>query len=126
MANQDDLTRYDGRLAIMRKLVSNLVYDPSLLTDELIAERFAVARTQPKDVLARMRVPDLSSRLGELTMPILGFWGAEDGFCPASGAQKFLAACPDVRFILYARVGHWVMVEQRDEFNRHAIDFLTH
>ncbi|MBW8911138.1 MAG: alpha/beta fold hydrolase [Sphingomonas sp.] len=121
-----DFTSSDFDIEDMRKLVSNLVYDPSLLTDELIAERFAVARTQPKDVLARMRVPDLSDRLGELTMPILGFWGAEDGFCPASGAQKFLTACSDVRFILYARVGHWVMVEQRDEFNRHAIDFLTH
>jgi len=89
-----------------------------------VAERFAVARTQPKDVLARMRVPDLSPRLGELAMPILGFWGVEDGFCPASGAAKFLAACPDARFISYSRVGHWVMVERAEEFNRLALDFL--
>ena len=94
------------------------------VTDELVAERYAVARTQPKDVLARMRVPDLSPRLGELTMPILGFWGAEDGFCPASGAAKFIAACPDARFMTYTRVGHWVMVERAAEFNNIALGFL--
>lgn len=121
-----DFTSPDFDVAGMRKLVTNLVHDPSILSDALIEERYAVARTQPKDVLARMRVPDLSDRLGELAMPILGFWGADDQFCPASGAQKFLDACPDVRFVLYARVGHWVMVEQKDEFNRYVIDFLSH
>jgi len=119
-----DFTSPDFDLAGMRALVTNLVYDPASISDALVAERFAVARTQPKDVLARMRVPDLSPRLGELAMPILGFWGVEDGFCPASGAAKFLAACPDARFISYSRVGHWVMVEQAEEFNRLALDFL--
>ncbi len=119
-----DFTSADFDLGGMRALVTNLVYDPSVITDALVAERFAVARTQPKDVLARMRVPDLSPRLGELGMPILGFWGVEDGFCPASGAAKFLAVCPDARFVAYARVGHWVMVERWQEFNRLAIDFL--
>jgi 4,5:9,10-diseco-3-hydroxy-5,9,17-trioxoandrosta-1(10),2-diene-4-oate hydrolase len=119
-----DFTSPDFDLAGMRALVTNLVFDPSVITDSLVAERFAVARTQPKDVLARMRVPDLSPRLGELTMPILGFWGAEDGFCPVSGAAKFLTACADARFITYARVGHWVMVERAEEFNRISLGFL--
>jgi 4,5:9,10-diseco-3-hydroxy-5,9,17-trioxoandrosta-1(10),2-diene-4-oate hydrolase len=120
-----DFTAPDFDLAGMRALVSNLVYDPSIISDALVAERYAVARTQPKDVLARMRVPDLSPRLGELTMPILGFWGVEDGFCPASGASKFLEACADVRFVSFARVGHWVMVERAEEFNRMAVVFLS-
>ena len=119
-----DFTNPDFDQAGMRALVSNLVYDAASISDALVAERFAVARTQPKDVLARMRVPDLSDRLGELTMPILGFWGANDEFCPASGAEKFLAACPDVRFTLFGRCGHWVMVERADEFNTQTIDFL--
>lgn len=119
-----DFTSPDFDLAGMRALVSNLVYDAASISDALVAERFAVARTQPKDVLARMRVPDLSPRLGELTMPILGFWGANDEFCPASGAEKFLAACPDVRFTLFGQCGHWVMVERADEFNAQTIDFV--
>ena len=111
--------------ARMRAIVTNLVYEPSCVTDALVAERFAVAKTQPKEVLSTMRVPDLSPRLGELTQPILGFWGLDDGFCPASGANKFLAACQDVRFITFNRCGHWVMVERAEEFNRYALGFLA-
>ena len=119
-----DFTSPDFTLDDQRKLVSNLVYDASVITDALVAERYAVARTQPKDVLARMRTPNLAPRLGELPMPIIGFWGQNDEFCPASGAQRFLDACPDARFMTFNKVGHWVQVERTAEFNRYALDFL--
>ena len=119
-----DFTSPDFTVEDQKKLVANLVYDPSVITDELVAERYAVARTQPKDVLARMRTPNLAPRLGELPMPILGFWGLNDEFCPASGAQRFLDACPDARFMTFNKVGHWVQVERTDEFNRYALEFL--
>lgn len=119
-----DFTSPDFTLADQKRLVTNLVYDPASITDEIVAERYAVARTQPKDVLARMRTPNLAPRLGELTMPILGFWGAQDGFCPESGARRFLEACPDARFMTFTRVGHWVQVERAAEFNRYATAFL--
>jgi 4,5:9,10-diseco-3-hydroxy-5,9,17-trioxoandrosta-1(10),2-diene-4-oate hydrolase len=57
-------------------------------------------------------------------MPILGFWGLQDDFCPASGAQRFLDACPDARFMTFNKVGHWVQVERSEEFNRYALAFL--
>ncbi|SMH37734.1 alpha/beta fold hydrolase [Azospirillum agricola] len=107
-----------------RRLATALVYDPVHVTDELVAERFAVARTQPKDVLVRMRTPNLAPRLGELRMPILGFWGLQDQFLPESGAKRFLEACDDARFMTFNRVGHWVQVERAREFNRYSIDFL--
>ncbi|RJF93158.1 alpha/beta fold hydrolase [Sphingomonas cavernae] len=107
-----------------RRLVTNLVYDPKHVTDALVAERFEVARVQPKDVLARMRTPNLASRLGELKMPIVGFWGHNDEFLPASGAQRFLDACDDARFTIFNKVGHWVQVERADEFNRYTLEFL--
>lgn len=119
-----DFTSPDFTVEDQRKLVSNLVYDASVITDELVAERYAVARAQPKDVLARMRTPNLAPRLGELPMPILGFWGLDDEFCPASGAQRFLDACPDARFMTFNKVGHWVQVERTDEFNRYTLAFL--
>jgi 4,5:9,10-diseco-3-hydroxy-5,9,17-trioxoandrosta-1(10),2-diene-4-oate hydrolase len=117
----------DFSLEDQRALITNLMHpsvDPALVTDELVAERYAVARTQSKDVLARMRTPNLAPRLGELTMPILGFWGLDDAFCPASGAQRFLDACPDARFMTFTHVGHWVQVERAAEFNRYAIAFI--
>jgi len=107
-----------------RRLVTNLVYDPRHVTDALVAERFAVARTQPKDVIARMRTPNLQPRLGELHMPILGFWGLQDEFLPESGARYFLQQCENARFMTFNKVGHWVQVERAAEFNRYAIGFL--
>ena len=107
-----------------RRLICNLVYDASAVTDELVAERYAVARTQPKDVLVRMRTPNLAPRLGEVKQPILGFWGLQDDFCPASGQHHFLERCADVRFTTFNRTGHWVQVERTAEFNRYSIGFL--
>lgn len=109
----------------LRKILEMLAYDSRHVDDALVEERFAILSTQPRDVLARMKIPDLSTRLPELRMPILGFWGMEDQFCPASGAQKILAACADARFVLYARTGHWVMIERAREFNAIVLDFLN-
>ncbi len=112
--------------ATLRRILEMLAFDARHVDDALVEERLAVLVTQPKDVLARMKIPDLSARLNELTMPILGFWGMEDQFCPASGAQKVLAACSSARFVLYARTGHWVMIERAREFNAIVLDFLAH
>lgn len=114
----------DFSLDDQRRLITNLVYDPKHVTDDLVKERFAVARTQPKDVLARMRTPNLAPRLGELKAPILGFWGLNDDFCPEGGARHFLSACGNVRFMTFNKVGHWVQVERAEEFNRYTLDFL--
>lgn len=116
----------DFNLAEQKRLVSNLVHPDFApkIPDALIEERFAVARTQPKDVLARMRTPNLGPRLGELALPIFVLWGLNDEFCPEHHARLFLDACPDVRAITFARTGHWVQVERAGEFNRYSIDFL--
>jgi 4,5:9,10-diseco-3-hydroxy-5,9,17-trioxoandrosta-1(10),2-diene-4-oate hydrolase len=110
-----------------RRLVRNLVHPDfaESIPETLVEERFAVARTQPKDVLARMRTPNLGLRLGELSLPILVLWGLNDEFCPESHARLFLDACEDVRTITFARTGHWVQVERAEEFNRYALEFLS-
>lgn len=116
----------DFNIDEQRRLISNLVHPnfASKISDELVQERFAVARTQPKDVLARMRTPNLTPRLGELKQPILVMWGLQDEFCPESGGRHFLDAGCDVRVMTFNHVGHWVQVERAEEFNRHCIEFL--
>ncbi|MGH8383482.1 alpha/beta fold hydrolase [Pseudomonas sp.] len=109
----------------MRRLLSLQLFDPSLISDETVAERVAVVSQQPTCVLSSMQVPNLASRLGELQCPILGFWGMNDKFCPASGAQTMLAACKRIRFVLLSECGHWVMVEHRELFNRDCLAFLA-
>jgi 4,5:9,10-diseco-3-hydroxy-5,9,17-trioxoandrosta-1(10),2-diene-4-oate hydrolase len=116
----------DFNLEEQKRLVSNLVH-PSFapkISQALVEERFAVARTQPKDVLARMRTPNLGPRLGELKQPILVMWGLQDEFCPESGARHFLDGGCDVRTLTFNHVGHWVQVEWASEFNRHSLEFL--
>jgi 4,5:9,10-diseco-3-hydroxy-5,9,17-trioxoandrosta-1(10),2-diene-4-oate hydrolase len=108
----------------MRRLLQLLVFDPAHVTDSLLDERVPVVSTQPKEVLATMRVPNLSNRLGEIQVPVLGFWGVNDKFCPSQGAMKVLEKCPDVEFVLVNRCGHWVMTEHCELFNRTTLDFL--
>lgn len=117
----------DFNLDEQRRLVGNLVHPDFApnIPDTLVQERFEVARTQPKDVIVRMRTPDLSPRLGEIDKPIFVLWGLNDDFCPEAHARLFLDKCRDVRAITFARTGHWVQVERAAEFNRYAIDFLN-
>ena len=117
----------DFNLAEQKRLVQNLVH-PSFadkIPDALIAERFAVAETQPKDVLARMKTPNLAPRLGELDQPVFVLWGRDDEFCPENGARYFLDQCKDARAITFAHTGHWVQVERASEFNQYATAFLN-
>ena len=84
----------------------------------------AVVQQQPVCVLSTMQVPNMTSRLGELQCPILGFWGMNDKFCPSSGAQTMLENCSGIRFVMLSECGHWVQVEHRDFFNRQCLAFL--
>lgn len=117
----------DFNLDEQRRLVGNLVHPDFApnIPDALVQERFEVARTQPKDVIVRMRTPDLSPRLGEIKQPIFVLWGLNDEFCPEAHARLFLDKCQNVRAITFARTGHWVQVERAAEFNRYAVDFLN-
>ena len=110
----------------LKRMLGLLAYDPGHVTDDLVEQRLNVLKTQPKDVLARMSITDLTPELERIRCPLLGFWGIEDQFCPASGYEKILRAVPDSRFIMYARTGHWAMIEQAEDFNRNVIDFLRH
>lgn len=110
-----------------KRLICNLVH-PNFapkISDELVAERFAVAKTQPKDVLARMITPNLGPQLGKLKQPIFVMWGLNDEFCPESGARLFLDQCDNARCMTFTKTGHWVQLERTAEFNRYSIDFLN-
>lgn len=116
----------DFNIDEQRRLISNLVHPDFApnIPEALVAERFAVARTQPKDVLARMKTPDLGLRLGEIAQPVFVLWGLNDEFCPESHTRLFLDKCRDVRAVTFGRTGHWVQVERAAEFNRYSLAFL--
>jgi len=108
----------------MRAVMTMQLFDPSLLTDEIINERAPIAATQTQAARSVLKVPNLTDRLNELKCPVFGFWGVNDQFNPVSGAMKLLDNCPRARMILVNCCGHWVQVEHREMFNRNCIDFL--
>jgi 4,5:9,10-diseco-3-hydroxy-5,9,17-trioxoandrosta-1(10),2-diene-4-oate hydrolase len=110
----------------MRAVMTRQLYDPTLLTDEIINERAPIAATQTQAARSILKVPNLTDQLHTLRAPVLGFWGVDDQFNPASGATKLTEHCPQARVMLVNRCGHWVQVEHREMFNRACIDFLQH
>ena len=108
----------------MRRVFELQLFDGSLVTDEIIEERFQIAELQPKAVMATSKVPNQTEGLSELTCPVFAWWGLDDQFCPISGADTILRAVKGARVMNLAQCGHWVMVEHRDVFNRLTLDFL--
>ncbi len=108
----------------MRKVFTLQLHDESKITDEVIEERFQVAMTQHRDNIARIRVANQEDRLPEIQCPVLCFWGANDKFCPSSGAAKIASRCANSRTMLISSCGHWVMVEYPKLFNELTLRFL--
>ena len=109
----------------MRKVFTLQLHDESKITDEVIEERYQVAMTQHKDNIARIRVANQEERLSEIQCPVLCFWGANDKFCPSSGASKIASRCANSRTMLISSCGHWVMVEYAKLFNELTLTFLN-
>ncbi|MDH4281372.1 MAG: alpha/beta fold hydrolase, partial [Myxococcales bacterium] len=109
----------------MRKVFRLQLHDESKITDEVIEERYQVAMTQHKDNIARIQVVNQEDRLSEIQCPVLCFWGADDKFCPVTGALKIASRCPSSRTILIAECGHWMMVEYPKLFNELTLKFVN-
>jgi 4,5:9,10-diseco-3-hydroxy-5,9,17-trioxoandrosta-1(10),2-diene-4-oate hydrolase len=116
----DGITR-DG----MKEVFGLQLYDPSQLDEQTLDERIEIAHLQPKRVMSSLQVPHLAPHLDKIACPVLGWWGADDNFCPVSGATTLAKNCKDARVQVLSRCGHWVMVEHTDTFNRHTLDFLS-
>ena len=112
-------------LESVRKVFSKQLFDPSMVSEALLEQRFHIAQLQPQAVFATSQVPDQSGELHQITCPVLGLWGEDDQFCPISGAATLEQALPDVRVERFSNCGHWVMVEHEAVFNNLVRDFLS-
>jgi 4,5:9,10-diseco-3-hydroxy-5,9,17-trioxoandrosta-1(10),2-diene-4-oate hydrolase len=112
-----------------------LVYDQRLITDELVAERFAAA-SDPA-ALAAMAALGASffdpataadgmlwREAHQLRQDVLLIWGREDRVNPLDGALVALKVIRRAQLHVFSRCGHWAQLEKADEFNRLAISFL--
>ncbi|MFG2499508.1 4,5:9,10-diseco-3-hydroxy-5,9,17-trioxoandrosta-1(10),2-diene-4-oate hydrolase [Streptomyces sp. NPDC048441] len=119
----------------MRTFLTTLAYDPSIVTEELVEERYAQA-TDPEARLGNARMGASFAKWPQdtmlwreahrITQPTLLTWGREDRVNPLDGGLLALKAIPDARLHVFPHCGHWAQTEKADEFNRLAIDFFTH
>jgi 4,5:9,10-diseco-3-hydroxy-5,9,17-trioxoandrosta-1(10),2-diene-4-oate hydrolase len=121
----------------LETFVRTMVFDQSLVTDELIEERFRVA-ADPESLaaMASMGASFMQPETFEdgllwreayrLRHRVLLVWGREDRVNPLDGAFAALKLIPKAQLHVFPRCGHWAQLECFDEFNRLVTDFLTH
>jgi 4,5:9,10-diseco-3-hydroxy-5,9,17-trioxoandrosta-1(10),2-diene-4-oate hydrolase len=112
-----------------------LVFNPKLITDELIAERYAVA-SRPESVAAMealgMSFYDpataedgmLWREVHRLRNEVLLIWGREDRVNPLDGALVPLKQIRKAQLHVFSGCGHWAQLEKFDAFNRLVLEFL--
>ena len=113
----------------LRRLFEIMVFDRErFVTDELIAQRMAVA-ADPEKLAARRnglrKVGEPLADLERIAAPTLVVWGREDRFNPMDIGLRVLSMVPDCRMHIFSRCGHWAQLEHADEFNRLVLDFLA-
>ena len=111
----------------MRQLLEIMVYDASLVTDELVASRVASASDPAQRDARRKSVRKAGEPRAELeriSAPTLLVWGRDDRFNPYDIGIAALGAIADARLHIFNRCGHWAQIEHADEFNRLVLAHL--
>lgn len=109
----------------LRQVFNKMLYDPSLITDQLIEQRYAIASLQNDAIYKRWFIPSLADEIENLTQPILGLWGMNDKFCPVEDSMILMKRARDARMILETNCGHWFQIEKKAVFEREVVEFLS-
>ncbi|MGZ4497730.1 MAG: 4,5:9,10-diseco-3-hydroxy-5,9,17-trioxoandrosta-1(10),2-diene-4-oate hydrolase [Nocardioides sp.] len=119
----------------LRAFISTMVVDQSLVTDELVAERYADA-TAPgaQDAMRSMGMSFWDPATAEdgmlwreahrLRHHTLLTWGREDRVNPLDGALTALKLIPRAQLHVFPRCGHWAQIEAGEEFAEISMAFL--
>ncbi|AWT53828.1 alpha/beta fold hydrolase [Mycolicibacterium smegmatis] len=122
--------------------LNSMVYDPALVTDELIEERWALA-TDPETLESARRMYGKAAFAAMMTMmrnadfplpwaimhkvkaPTLLAWGRDDRVSPLDMALIPMRTIPNAELHVFPNCGHWVMIEAKAAFERTVLSFLT-
>ena len=117
----------------LTRWLRSMVYDQSLVTEELIEERWALA-TDPSTLEAARRMygtaaftagmaaardsgsPPPWAMLHKLTAPALLTWGRDDRVSPVDMALVPMRVIPNAELHVFPNCGHWVMIEAKAAF----------
>ena len=113
--------------AKMRRVLESLIYNTSLITDDLVQERFEASMDPESVELFKKGVADsedLYFELSRVKAKTMLLWGQDDRAGALDVGLLMLRLIPDARLYLFHHCGHWAQVEHRDEFNRVAVQFF--
>ncbi|MFI5498239.1 alpha/beta fold hydrolase [Nocardia asteroides] len=120
----------------------SMVYDPAMVTEELIEERWTQAtdpatldsarRMYSKAAFAMMvkameasDAPPPWAMLHKVAAPTLITWGRDDRVSPLDMALIPMRTIPRAELHVFPNCGHWAMIERKDEFESAVLAFLT-
>ena len=136
-----DFVEEPTRDALVRWLES-MVFDPALVTDQLVEERWTQA-TAPatleasrrmygrKATAERIRLSAESDRapywamLHKIGVPTLLTWGRDDRVSPVDMALLPMRTIPRAELHVLPDCGHWAMIEQQAAWEAAVLAFLT-
>lgn len=119
-----------------------MVYDESLVTEELIEERWALA-TEPGTLESARRMygtaaftaglkaaqaagtPPYWAMLPRLTAPTLLTWGRDDRVSPVDMAVLPMRLIPHAELHIFPNCGHWVQIEAKAAWESAVLAFLA-
>ena len=119
----------------MEAFIRVMTFDQSLVTEEFIDERLALAVDPETMEGTRHALETVRNReywadgelwrhLEKIRQPTLLVWGRDDKTMPLDGAFFAIKRIRDVRLHVFGRCGHWAQMEHTDAFNHLVIDFL--
>lgn len=120
--------------AALRRWLQSMVFDPELVTERLLEERWeqvhapgvleAMQRLYDPAAIASVSRGELSFELADVAAPSLLFWGRDDRVTPVDMSIMPMRLMPDVEVHILPNCGHWVMIEQKEAFERQSREFL--
>ena len=121
----------------MRSIMTEVfAYDPTLITDQLVALRYAASvRPGVQEAFAsifpapRQRWVDAMAHaeaaVRAITAPTLLVHGRDDKVIPLQTTLTLLDWIEDSQAHIFGRCGHWTQIEHTDEFCAQVADFLN-
>lgn len=119
----------------------SMVFDQSIVTEELIETRFKTAlepmtlatsrvmyaKATMQGMAAAFRGQDAVQRvahLGSITAPTLITWGRDDRVTPVDMMLIPMRVIPNAEVHIFPNCGHWAMIERKAEFESLVLAFL--
>jgi len=126
----------------LRQWLHSMVWDKSVITDEMVERRLAqalepVTRETTYKMYSRASLAALTgfasgaaglkglAYLGDIRCPVLLAWGQDDRVSQMDRAFIPMRIIPDCQVHLFPRCGHWVMIEAKAEFEAITMAFLA-